>query len=366
MKVLFFLTNLSNRGGTERSCFLVCNELAKTGYDVHLFCLSGDVDNLAFPLDKAVHIHLLNINARGIKLLLTLPSIVFKLKKYIQENGIGFLISVEVMACLFTLPLLLVTDRKKLKFIVWEHFNFTVDLGLKLRKTFRKIAARNADAIVTLTLKDKDMWETNLAPRAKVFAVYNPSPFPISTSNYSSASCSIIAVGRVTYQKGFDLLLESWKLAVERIREAGGNWKLSIIGDGEDKAQISALISSLELEDSVELVGNTIHIAQYYTDASFLCMSSRYEGLPMVLIEAQSYGLPVVAFDCLTGPSEIVTGNSGMLCKAFNTNEFADSIVNMAADSEGRALMSANAKISATRFAPDKIREMWTNVFESL
>lgn len=366
MKMLFFLTNLSNRGGTERSCFLVCNELAKTGYDVHLFSISGGTDNLAFPLDKAVHIHLLNINARGIKLLLTLPLILFKLKNYIQKNEIGFLISVEVMACLFTLPLLLVTDRKKIKFIVWEHFNFTVDLGLKLRNTFRKIAARNADAIVTLTLKDKEMWETNLEPRAKVFAVYNPSPFPISGADYSSTSCSIIAVGRVTYQKGFDLLLESWKLAMERITEASGNWKLSIIGDGEDKEQIRELISRLEIEDSVDLVANTIHIGQYYKDSSFLCMSSRYEGLPMVLIEAQSYGLPIVAFDCLTGPSEIVTADSGTLCTAFDINEFADSIVAMIANSERRKMMSANAKISAGRFAPDKVSEMWTNMFKSL
>ena len=366
MKALFFLTNASNRGGTERTCFLICNELSKNGYEVHLFCISGQSDNLAYQLDDKVHVHILNIEFNGIKLFLRLPYILFTLRQYILDHGIRFLIGVEAMSCLFTLPILPFVDRRKLKLILWEHFNFTVNLGIKSRDFCRRLAAKYADAVVTLTSKDREMWLENLKPSAKLFTINNPSPFSTSKNSYPINSCDIIAVGRITHQKGFDMLVRSWKLAEERIKQLPGNWRLSIIGDGEDKGELKELINYLELNESIELVSNKSNIGSYYETAAFLCMTSRYEGLPMVLIEAQSYGLPIIAFDCLTGPAEIVDLESGTLCSTFDIASFSDVIVEFAGDINKRKAMSERAKILASRFHSDHIMGNWQNMLESL
>lgn len=368
MKVLFFLTNISNRGGTERTCFLVCNELAKNGFDVHLFGIAGDVDKPAYPISEMVKLKVVDGDYRGLMLLMHLPMLIFKLRSYLKTHGIDRLVSVEVMSCLFTLPLILFQNKgkRKLKFIVWEHFNYTVDLGLKLRRYFRKVSASRADAVVTLTLKDKEMWENHLSPKAKIISINNPSPFPIEDNVYSSTSRNIIAVGRLTYQKGYDILLESWNLVQKKFNFLNEEWNLFIIGDGEDKIKLEVLVKEFKLEKSVHLIANTDNIASYYKDASFLCMSSRYEGLPMVLIEAQSYGLPIVAFDCLTGPAEIVTDASGILCPALDSQKLADSIIEMTRNVEVRIEMSKKAKALASRFAAPKIFNQWKTMLESL
>src|SRR5690606_30927743 len=121
-------------------------------------------------------------------------------------------------------------------------------------------------------------------------------------------SKSIIAIGRYTFQKGFDKLIEIWNQFVKEYRIPSG-WKLQIIGQGEDQELLERLIKKYELKN-VELVGPTSNIGLYYSEASFLVMTSRFEGLPMTLIEAQSYGLPIISFDCLTGPSEVLNNKN--------------------------------------------------------
>ncbi|MFP3339434.1 glycosyltransferase, partial [Micrococcus sp. SIMBA_131] len=84
------------------------------------------------------------------------------------------------------------------------------------------------------------------------------------------------------------------------------DWKLKIVGDGENKAELSTFILDNNLASSVELVGKTNNIEEYYNNAAIYCLSSRFEGFPMVLLETLSFGLPVVSFDCDTGPEEVL------------------------------------------------------------
>lgn len=365
MKILFFLSNISLRGGTERACIAVCNELASKGEEVHLFSVAGDTQKPAFPLHPSIQVHGLGIDKNGLVLRFYLPKIFIALKQYLKKNEIDTLINVEVMACLFTFPFLF-SSKKQLQYIVWEHFNYTVDLGLKQRRFFRRLVAKRADAVVTLTHKDQEMWRENLQPQAKVVTIYNPSPFNISTLEYQGNSKSILAVGRFTEQKGYDLLIESWNILQEHHYEACGGWTLSIIGDGEEKPKIEDLIKQLNLDKTVDIVSNTNNIASYYENASFLCMSSRFEGLPMVLIEAQSYGLPIVSFDCLTGPSDVIVDGSGYLCEPLNTKKLADAMLRLILSVQTRVEMSKFAKIQAERFAPQKVVKDWQNLLSSL
>lgn len=364
MRVLFLVNNISLRGGTERACISVCNELASQGYEIHIFSIGGNLKQPAFPLHENIKLSGVDVNERGLKLRLLMPKIFLSIRNYIHQNGISHLINVEIMSCLFTFPFFF--GRRNVKYIVWEHFNYTVDLGLKQRRFFRKLVAKKADAVVTLTHRDKVMWEENLNPKARIYTIYNPSPFSVADTEYQSTSRNVISVGRFTYQKGYDLLIESWKILQMKHGENIMGWNLSIIGDGEDKPKIEKQILDLKVDDTVNLVPNTDTINQYYENAAFLCMSSRFEGLPMVLIEAQSNSLPIVAFDCLTGPADIVFEGSGYLCPPLDTEKLADTLFEMIQNTEERKEMSRNAGNLAKRFSPREVYTAWDLLLQEL
>ncbi|WP_261863585.1 glycosyltransferase [Psychrobacter sp. JCM 18900] len=118
-----------------------------------------------------------------------------------------------------------------------------------------------------------------------------------------------MAVGGLTQIKGFDMLLEAWV----QVNSSMPDWKLVIVGEGEDRNKITGFIERAKLTESVCLVGNTSHISRYYEQAEIFCLSSRFEGFPMVLLETLAFGLPVVSFDCDTGPAEILKGTGSLL-----------------------------------------------------
>ena len=95
-------------------------------------------------------------------------------------------------------------------------------------------------------------------------------------------------------------------------------------------------------------------------------MSSRYEGLPMVLIEALSYGVPIVSFQCPCGPKDIIQNDFGSLIKSNDTEKLADSIIGWIQDENKRIIAGKNAKIAAQKFRIDIIMNKWIKLFNSL
>src|SRR5690606_22145934 len=131
---------------------------------------------------------------------------------------------------------------------------------------------------------------------------------------------TVIAVGKHSFQKGYDLLMEAWKIVVTKHPE----WKLEIYGTQHDNFSIKPLIVEYELESSVELYDPTKEIASKFQKASIPVLSSRYEGFGMVITEAMACGLPSVSFDCPHGPSDIITNRyNGLLVEKGNTTNLA-------------------------------------------
>jgi glycosyltransferase involved in cell wall biosynthesis len=168
--------------------------------------------------------------------------------------------------------------------------------------------------------------------------VHIPNPMFLEEQKvHENPSKTVISVGRITYQKGFDLLVDAWGKLPAELRH---DWKLLIIGDGEDKPLLEGKISALGIGDSVELVGATKAVFAYFEKASLYCLSSRFEGLPMVLLEALAFHLPIVAFDCDTGPEELIeNGQNGILVEAGNVDKMAQSLAELMRDDDVRARM---------------------------
>lgn len=356
LKILILGGNFNNTGGTERVGSLVANGLSEAGYEIVLASMSCG-DKPFFPLNKEIKVTSL-FNSPG-RTLYRAPSLIYKIRKLLKEEKIDILIVVETMSVLFTLPAVI---GLPVKHICWEHFNFKSDLGKKGRRIARQLAARYCDSVVTLTERDKEYWLAGTQHKNQITAIPNPCPFPVQDNAYPKHSKIILAVGRLVNIKGYDFLLQAWL----KVIKYAPDWQLKIVGEGEDRASLSQFIIENGLSDSVELVGNTDNVAKYYENAAVFCLSSRFEGFPMVLLETLSFGLPVVSFDCDTGPAEILDGTGSILVKPYDTDLLADGLNTLIADVDLREDISKKSKEKAKQYQSEKIIETWVELLEEV
>ena len=187
-----------------------------------------------------------------------------------------------------------------------------------------------------------------------VITIPNFSPYPVSVKqdrNYNK----IIAVGRLTDQKNFLHLLKAWELVFAKIP----NWELSIYGQGEHFNLLNEYIKINEL-NNVFLMGSTSDIQSIYEKASFFVMSSKYEGLPMVLIESQSFGLPIISYDCPNGPSDIIIDEyNGFLVENQNIEKLAKKILELAENPFLLEEFSQNSLKNALNYQSENILDIW-------
>lgn len=356
-KIAFFGGDISHAGGTERVSLALSNYLVKNGYQVIIISLSGNAPP-KFHVDESIKIVSLFNEKKRFSLVYF--SVVFRLRRVLIDESIDVLIDVDTMLALFSTTALLGT---KIKHISWEHFNYKSNLNIKSRKLARKIAAKYSDAVVTLTEKDRNYWlEKNKYPK-KIIAIPNPLPFESKSKLTKKHSKKILALGRLTYQKGFDLLLDIWA----KIENMNNDWRLIIAGDGEDKQLLLDKIKMLNLKN-VELLPSTPHVNELYDQSSIYVMTSRFEGFPMVLLEAKASGLPIVAYDCDTGPSElIINHDDGFLIPFNDSDTFTCKLALLMNDDDLRESMSIKSLKNAEKYKIEvAIGDKWKRLIESI
>ncbi|MDR6803568.1 glycosyltransferase involved in cell wall biosynthesis [Dyadobacter sp. BE34] len=355
--IVFFIYNISAVGGTERVASVIINELAKRNYNVHVLGLYGDPDKIFFPFEPNVKVTSLHIeDLKGVRKILYSQH---KIRQFVNSNHIDTFVTVESIMATYSVPSLAFTG---IRHVVWEHFNFKVNLGIAARSFARQLALCFADRIVTLTARDVQFWKQGAWYR-RAQLVHIPNPMFLEEQKVNdSPSKTVISVGRITYQKGFDLLVDAWG---ELPTELRNEWKLLIIGDGEDKPLLEKNITELGIGSSVELVGATKAVFAYFETASIYCLSSRFEGLPMVLLEALAFHLPIVAFDCDTGPEELIEqGQNGILVDAGNVSKLSQSLAGLMNDDALRGRMRKYKSQRLHALELGGIMEQWSSVLK--
>ena len=354
-RICFLIGNLSNSGGTERVTSIIANELSKQGDDVSILSLY-DGTNPFFELVPQIKTY--SISEKKLSFKKNYVGVTWKIRQFVRKYRIDVFIVVDSISCIFTIPAL---SGLKVNHICWEHFNFNNDLGKYGRRLARQLAARYCDSVVTLTERDKEYWLKGTRHKSQITAIANPCPFPVQEYTKEQNTKIVLAVGRLTHIKGFDTLLAAWA----QVSELMPNWSLKIVGEGEDRAKLTDFIKINELTDSVELVGNTNDVSQYYKQAEIYCLSSRFEGFPMVLLETLAFGIPVVSFDCDTGPVEILENTGSILVPKNNIDMLASSLVSLMTDSEKREKISLKSKEKAKIYQPEKIINQWIGLLEN-
>lgn len=217
---------------------------------------------------------------------------------------------------------------------------------------------RRLDSFVVLTQEDCSNWSSDVQ-NVRVI------PNPVSFFPDGSSSCKekqVIAVGRYTWQKGFDMLIQAWALVHLRHPD----WHLHIYGPGE-KDDFKQQVQREGLEDTLFCEGPTKDVYSRYMESSIYVLSSRYEGFGIVLVEAMSAGLPCVSFACPCGPRDIIRdGEDGILVEPNNIEMLADKICFLIEHDDIRCQYGAVAKKNVARFKEENIMSLWIDLFESL
>ncbi|MEV4639715.1 glycosyltransferase family 4 protein [Actinoplanes sp. NPDC049548] len=218
------------------------------------------------------------------------------------------------------------------------------------------------DAVCVLTRADLAAYREALGPRVRLERIPNGIP-PRPPGPERARTPTVLAAGRLGRQKGFDLLID----AFATVHERHPGWQLVIFGEGKLRGRLTRQIQDRGLGGQVHLRGLTRHLDRELAAASIFALSSRYEGLPMVLLEAMAAAVPVVAFDCPTGPAEVVVdGRNGLLVAAEDTAALAEGICRLIEDPDARERMGCAARETSTGYAMPAVARQWERLFADL
>lgn len=242
-----------------------------------------------------------------------------------------------------------------------EHVNLASHHD-RLLKAFRRTYP-HLDLCTTLTEEDRDTFQDLLGPKVRVMCIPNGIPH-VAGGHPDQQSKVVVAAGRYEYQKGFNLLIQAW----EDVADQHPDWQLRIFGQGNRRAHLQQLIDRARLGDQVKLMGYTKNLDKELARSAFFVLSSRYEGFPMVLLEAMARGLPAVSFDCLTGPRDLIDhGRNGFLVPNGNVAALGDAINQMIDLGGDRRASMGRAALETTRgYSVDVLADRWYDVIRQL
>lgn len=359
-KICFVSGAISRSGGTERVGSIIANALSKQEYEVHLLSFWNH-GNPYYPLDQDVKLHYLLDPKKEGKLYRTGIYPIIKLHSFIKKYDIDVLIDIDTVLSRHSAYAI---QGTKCKLVSWEHFNYWAmqRLGEKQRFRAKKLIKKYASGMVVLTDEDRIMHQQAYQlPDGFVTTIRNPC-LSDTKAQYDFEQHVFLSVGRLAPQKGYDLLLKAWKAVQGKLPE----WKLVIVGSGSQEEELLNLRDQLSLK-RVEFVGHSDQVDTYYKKASCYVLSSRYEGFPMVILEAQSYGLPTISFDCKTGPKElIIPGENGYLAEEENIDQLAEYMVKFAQDSKRAKKMSDYAMRHVQQYTLESITEQWVELLKKI
>ncbi len=388
MKICFLIGSVFNLGGVQRVTSVLASELS-VEHDINILCMENDFeeDRSLYNLNEKVKVTIWkeefernifkrisykiikDINKKGgyfnkeknLKLL-TNAYYPHKLRNsiinYLNENDYDIVIGVEGY---YSLLLGEISDKITAKTIGWQHNSYEAYLKNKGRYywnrdiLFEKYIPK-LDEYIVLNNHDKSMYKNEKGIESKV--IYNPRSFK-SDEKSDVKSKTFLAAGRFNYQKGFDLLIESFKIFAKENNE----WNLIIVGEGEEKDNMKKLIDKYKLNDRILIKHFTDNIKKYFLESSALLLSSRWEGMPMIVLESLEMGVPVIFYD-ITAIEPLVTNDKeGLVVEKYDVKAYADAMSKISKSYDLRLNMSKNSIEKSKDFDIERILKVWNDVF---
>lgn len=370
MKIAYCILGTFNSGGMERVLANKTNYLAKLGHDISIITTDQKNRKPYFDLHASIKqidlgINYTENNSSGLlKKIFDYPRKQALHKKLLAEKLSE--IQPDICVSLFDHEVGLLPDMNDgSKKIVEIHFSRFKRLqygrkGLwklidKYRSNKDLRTVQKFDKFVVLTQEDKSYW----GDLPNIVVIPNANSFPVAQRSQLDSK-NVIAVGRYDYQKRFEDLVDVWKL----VHQEEPDWKLNIFGKGPERENLQNQINKLGLEDTLILKEPVRDIDKQYLSSSMIAMTSRYEGLPMALLEGQASGLPLISYTCKCGPKDIIQeGKNGYLLEEGDKVGMANKILTLIRDPELRDSMGQQAFEMSNNFSEAMVMEKWIQLF---
>ncbi len=359
MKIDFIMSSLGG-GGAERVLALMVNSLAKNRkYEITVITLYKSTE--VYDLDPIVK----RVQIKENKLIpnLTVSSIVnlfrhYKNKSHRPDFMVSFMTTTNFIS-------IIVAKLFSIKIIAQEHISH-VGSGQKkniITDITRKHLYKKADVLTVLTSFDVPYYKKL---GAEVYVMPNPCSFNAITENYHQRDKTILAVGSLNrfHHKGFDTLIN----LMVPIFNKYPDWRLKIAGSGEDGLKyLTELAKKNNILDKIIFTGFITNISDLMHESSIFILSSRYEGLPMVLLEALSQGMACISFDCVTGPSDIINNyENGLLIEDQNIEKMQQGLYDLIDNEKLRNKLANEGIKSLNKFDIVAITERYEALFNKL
>ena len=358
-KICFVKWVVNEADGGLKVAVNLANELQEK-YEVHLVSVFSTED-VFFELNSNVYYQ--SLSKEKLSMSRDFMKAVKLLRSYIVENDISILfgigITMNAVGVAGTLGL-------KTKFVSCDHTNSISDNRTLVQKIQRYIGALSSSKIITLTEKDRlNYIKKYKVSKDRINYIYNWINSIDEEKKYNLDSKKLITVGRFHQQKGYDYLS---KVAI-KVLSRYPDWQWDIYGSGNDQIK-QYLITELDkggVLSRVHFKGNVKGTDNIYPDHAIYVMTSRYEGLPLVLLEAKQYGLPIVSFNCPTGPAEIVLDKeNGYLVDDYDINYMSEKIFTLIENENLRAQFAEKSMKDTEKFSKKKIIKQWEDLIEGM
>lgn len=361
MKILFLVSSL-NAGGAERVACTLANAWVAKGNEVTLMpCFAQGSGKSFYPLDKKVDVQWLSQSLPKNKGLARLvkPFVLRRLIKQSQADVIvSFLTNVNITALLASMGLdvpVIVSERSDPRFQ-------KISSSLKF---LRKKLYPSADAVILQTEATAAQFQQVVPKLRRLVVIPNPLPQALQKKAPNLAAGSVVvAMGRLVESKQFDRLINIFA----KVHHQCPDWHLQIYGEGPEEAHLNHLIVEQGLQKFVHLMGNTTTPWDVMRQASILAMTSRLEGFPNVMLEGMASGLPVVVYDCPSGPKELSqNGQVAKLVPLNNDRLFEQQLVALMQDKLQRENFATQGQEAVfSRYSQEKVLQLWDSLFEEV
>jgi len=353
INIAFVIESFTNKAGMERVLAAVANAISE---DVNVTIITANQNGKQNAFELCGNINRIDLGV-------TLNKKVYKheLEKFLMKNKFDVVVSLGGLDSYFITGI-----KDGSKKVLWYHFSFDYYKALYnnaivalLHTIKRNLAVRKFDLIVALNERDCIKWRKI---NKNVIKIYNP----ISLRPNCVSQCNnkrVIAVGRLDKLKGFDLLIDAYKIVSDECPE----WKLEIYGQGELKDNLHEMIHRRGLDEYISLCGSVVDIEDKYLNSSLLVCSSRSEAFGLMMAEAECFGLPIVAFDCPSSPKELISdGENGFVVPLGNVQEMANAIVKLLKHDDLRKRMGARSVELSKKYDVDNVKNNWILLFFKL
>lgn len=367
MKILVLINSLSN-GGAERVTANLTSHWADRGMQVTIVTLTGQELDF-YQLHPAVGRIALNVagdSPNPLAAIFNNLRRVFALRRVLREIrpdvALGMMTTSNVLLILANI------GRKETAVLGSERSYPPARLIGSYWESLRRWTYPHAEMIVMLTVEGL-CWLNREIPKARGVVIPNPISYPLAANEPRQEPSAglvpgrklLLAVGRLSGEKGFDRLLK----AFSTIAAANPLWNLIILGEGPLRPVLEAQVRVLGLEDRIFLPGRAGNVGDWYMRADLYVMSSRFEGFPNALGEAMAHGCAVVSYDCDTGPRDLIRdGEDGLLVTPVgDVAALAEALGRLMKNDELRERMAKNAIDVRERYSMQRVLAMWDKLF---